>query len=75
MRATPTRARCTASGRERSWPEEAWSAGEGSCPDCGARVKVWVRGFDRFPRAKARAHYAPAGSNPAPYAAQEAGAA
>jgi hypothetical protein len=27
-------------------------SGDGLCPDCGAEVRVWVRGFDLFPRAK-----------------------
>jgi hypothetical protein len=62
------RVRCTASGEERTWEPDAWVAGEGLCPDCGAEVQVWVRGLDLCPRAKARAHKAPAGVAPAPYA-------
>lgn len=65
--------RCTASGQERVWSDRAWIEGgdpatPAVCPDCGGPVGVWVRGSDLFPRAKARAHRAPEGVEPAPYA-------
>lgn len=61
-------ARCTASGEERSWEPAAWVNSRGYCPDCGAVVEVWVRVHDLCPRAKTRAHRAPAGVIPGPYA-------
>lgn len=65
--------RCTATGEERTWESGAWINGEGYCPDCGGEVNVWVRGFDLFPRAKARAHKVPAGVTPGPYAVYQNG--
>lgn len=70
---TATRVRCTASGQERSWDSGAWINGAGLCPDCGAAVEVWVRGTDLYPKAKAKAHKAPLGVTPAPYAAHPKG--
>jgi hypothetical protein len=75
----PTRARlvansgvkCTASSQRRSWRSDEWETGKGICPDCGADVEVWVRATDLFPMGKARAHRAPVGVTPAPYAADE----
>lgn len=65
--------RCTASGGVRTWTSDAWISGVGLCPDCGAQVEVWVRGSDLSPRAKARAHSAPPGVTPAPYAVHPTG--
>lgn len=61
------RLRCTASGQRRSWSYTEWISGEAVCPDCGAPVRVWVRGTDLYPFAMTRAHKAPAGVTPSPY--------
>jgi len=68
LAAEPVPVRCTASGQQRTWTSEAWSADMAYCPDCGAETKPWVRGADLFPHAKVRAHKAPPGVTPAPYA-------
>lgn len=65
--------RCTASGEVRSWDREAWVRGFDEptiCPDCGyVGPIVWVRAtIDLSPYAKTRAHKAPKGVTPAPYA-------
>lgn len=66
--------RCTASGQVRTWVDGAWSSSDVFCPDCGARGDlVWVCGTDLTPRAKTRAHRAPPGVEPAPYAAHPNG--
>lgn len=44
------------------------------CPDCGARTAALVRGSDLYPTLKVRAHDAPEGVTPAPYAAHAQGA-
>jgi hypothetical protein len=61
------RQRCTASGERRSWSYYEWTTSDGTCPDCGSPVEVWVRGADLYPFAKAKAHKAPAGVTPSPY--------
>lgn len=70
-----TTVRCTASGEERSWLGDAWSGLDVDtvrCPDCGLvapyAALVWVRGTDLYPRAKTRAHQAPEGVTPGPFA-------
>jgi len=54
----------------RSWERDAWAASEPvQCPDCGAVGDLcWVRNNDLCPHAKVRAHKAPEGVTPAPYA-------
>ncbi|CPR37456.1 Uncharacterised protein [Mycobacteroides abscessus] len=68
-------ARCTASGKVRSWIGDAWSSGhykDVACPDCGyVGPIVWVRAtMDLPPYAKTRAHKVPIGVTPSPYAAK-----
>lgn len=60
---------CTASGQQRTWDRDAWGAEFVICPDCGYCGDIlWVRNTDLAPHAKTRAHKAPEGVTPGPYA-------
>lgn len=66
--------RCTASRQMRSWHGDSWWKMPVVCPDCGHVGDLcWVRGTDRAPLAKTRAHMAPEGITPSPYGHSRAG--